>query len=141
MGLRRQLKCLRGLEKPAALEFIARQQGLQGSIFLQRDLSGSDKRQSNRGSRQSPCGCSGQERRKDIRMHKTALALIAVAGLALGACSNMSSQQQRMLSGGAGGAAAGAGIGALTGGSATTGALIGGAAGTAGGYLYDRYED
>ncbi|HLW26168.1 MAG TPA: YMGG-like glycine zipper-containing protein [Kiloniellales bacterium] len=74
-------------------------------------------------------------------MHKTALALVAVATLALGACSNMSGQQQRMLSGGAGGAAAGAGIGALTGGSATTGALIGGAAGTAGGYLYDRYED
>ncbi|HLS69039.1 MAG TPA: YMGG-like glycine zipper-containing protein [Kiloniellales bacterium] len=74
-------------------------------------------------------------------MYKTALAIVAVAGLALGACSNMSTQQQRMLSGGAGGAAAGAGVGALTGGSATTGALIGGAAGTAGGYLYDRMED
>lgn len=74
-------------------------------------------------------------------MYKTALALVAVAGLALGACSNMSTQQQRTLSGGAGGAAAGAGIGALTGGSPTTGALIGGAAGAAGGYLYDRYED
>lgn len=74
-------------------------------------------------------------------MYKTALALVAAAGLTLGACSNMSSSEQRMLSGGAGGAAAGAGVGAVTGGDPVTGALIGGAAGTAGGYLWDRSKD
>lgn len=73
-------------------------------------------------------------------MRKTAFALIAASGLALGACAGMSSTEQRMVSGGAGGAAAGAGIGALTGGSPVTGAIIGGAAGTAGGYLWDQHR-
>lgn len=73
-------------------------------------------------------------------MNKTALALVAVAGLTLGACSGMSNTEQRMLSGGAGGAAAGAGVGAITGGDPVTGAVIGGAAGTAGGYLWDQHK-
>lgn len=73
-------------------------------------------------------------------MQKIGLALVVAAGLGLGACAGMSSSEQRMLSGGAGGAAAGAGIGAVTGGDPVTGAVIGGAAGTAGGYLWDRHQ-
>ncbi|WP_366556107.1 YMGG-like glycine zipper-containing protein [Aquibaculum sediminis] len=73
-------------------------------------------------------------------MNKTAFALVAVAGLTLGACSGMSNTEQRMMSGGAGGAAAGAGVGAVTGGDPVTGAIIGGAAGTAGGYLWDQHK-
>lgn len=67
--------------------------------------------------------------------------LIIVAGLlatSLGACSNMSPTQQRMLSGGAIGAAGGAAIGAVSGGSAGTGALIGGAAGVGTGWLLSQ---
>jgi osmotically inducible lipoprotein OsmB len=79
------------------------------------------------------------EERKDV-MQKTALALVAAAGLSLSACAGMSTTEQRMLSGGAGGAAAGAGLGAVTGGDPVTGAVIGGAAGTAGGYFWDRHQ-
>lgn len=67
--------------------------------------------------------------------------VLAAAGLlvvSLAACSNMSSTQQRTLSGGAIGAAGGAAIGALSGGSAGMGALIGGAAGAGTGYLLSR---
>ncbi|MDY0873868.1 YMGG-like glycine zipper-containing protein [Dongia rigui] len=67
--------------------------------------------------------------------------MLAAAGLlavSLGACSNMSSTQQRTLSGGAIGAAGGAAIGALSGGSAGMGALIGGAAGAGTGYLLSQ---
>lgn len=63
-----------------------------------------------------------------------ALSLVCLS-LALGACSGMSHQEQRALSGGAIGAGAGAAVGALTGGSALTGALIGGAGGAAIGAL------
>jgi osmotically inducible lipoprotein OsmB len=49
----------------------------------------------------------------------------------LAACSDMTPQQQRMLSGGAIGAAGGAAIGAISGGSPAAGAVIGGAAGAA----------
>jgi osmotically inducible lipoprotein OsmB len=58
--------------------------------------------------------------------------------LLLAGCSDMTTQQQRMLSGGAIGAGTGAAVGAITGGSAVTGAVIGGAAGTGAGYLYDQ---
>lgn len=67
--------------------------------------------------------------------------IFVAAGLlagSLGACSNMSSTQQRTLSGGAIGAAGGAAIGALSGGSAGMGALIGGAAGAGTGYLLSQ---
>lgn len=66
-------------------------------------------------------------------MRKTTLGLLAAASLALGACGY--STGDRAVSGGLLGAGAGAGIGALTGGSVGTGALIGGAAGAAGGAL------
>ncbi|KZD07926.1 hypothetical protein AUP43_09455 [Oceanibaculum pacificum] len=69
---------------------------------------------------------------------KPLAAVALIAGMALGACSDLNSTQQRTLTGGAAGAAGGAAIGALTGGSAVGGALLGGAAGAGGGYLYDR---
>ena len=59
---------------------------------------------------------------------------------ALSGCANMSSTEQRTLSGAAIGAGAGAAIGAISGGRAGTGALIGAGAGALGGYLYDRSQ-
>ena len=54
----------------------------------------------------------------------------------LAGCAGMTTQQQRMLSGGAIGAGAGAAIGAAAGNPAA-GAAIGGAAGVIGGAVYD----
>jgi len=59
-----------------------------------------------------------------------ALGVLALV-LPLAACSGLSSQNQRALSGGAIGAASGAAIGLVAGGSLAAGALIGGAAGAA----------
>ena len=66
-------------------------------------------------------------------MRKTSLALLALAGLSLGACGY--STGDRAVSGGLLGAGAGAGVAALTGGNLGTGALIGGGVGAAGGAL------
>ena len=66
-------------------------------------------------------------------MRKTMFGLLAAGMMLLGGCGY--STTDRAISGGLLGAGAGAGIGALTGGSAGTGALIGGAAGAAGGAL------
>ena len=55
-------------------------------------------------------------------------------------CANMSSGEQRTLSGAAIGTAAGALIGELATGQPLHGAVIGAAAGAAGGWLYDRHE-
>jgi uncharacterized membrane protein len=63
----------------------------------------------------------------------------AVILLGLAGCSDLSSTQQRTMTGGLGGAAGGAVIGALAG-NAGMGALIGAGAGVAGGYLYDRHK-
>jgi osmotically inducible lipoprotein OsmB len=79
---------------------------------------------------------------------KRALSLMLILALSpLAACSHMSTQQQRALSGGAIGAAGGAALGAVTGGSPTAGAILGGAAGAAVGAItspdhhrhYERY--
>ena len=68
------------------------------------------------------------------------VAALAVAGtlFATSACSNLNTQQQRVLSGGAIGAAAGAAVGAVTGVSILSGVAIGAAAGAVGGYVYDK---
>lgn len=68
--------------------------------------------------------------------------LIAVGCLAgaISGCANMSSGEQRTLSGAAIGTAAGALIGELATGQPLHGAAIGAAAGAAGGWLYDRHE-
>ncbi len=76
-------------------------------------------------------------------MKKSTIAVLALAAclMAAPACTNMSKTQQAGLSGGAIGAAAGAGIGALTGGSGTVGALIGGGAGAILGGIYGHSEE
>ena len=55
-------------------------------------------------------------------------------------CANMSSGEQRTLSGAGIGAAAGALVGELAVGRPMAGAALGAAVGGAGGYLYDRHE-
>ena len=55
-------------------------------------------------------------------------------------CANMSSGEQRTLSGAGIGAAAGALVGQLAVGRPMAGAALGAAAGGAGGWLYDRHE-
>ncbi len=54
---------------------------------------------------------------------------LAAGVLALAGCSNLTTQQQRALSGGAIGTAAGLGIAALSGGSLLLGGLVGAAGG------------
>ena len=73
-----------------------------------------------------------------MKSRNLVVACCLVAGLA--ACSNMSSTEQRTLSGAAIGTAAGALVGGLATGRPMTGAAIGAAAGAAGGWLYDRHE-
>jgi osmotically inducible lipoprotein OsmB len=57
------------------------------------------------------------------------IAIVALAGMMLAGCSNMTRQQQRALSGGAIGAAGGAAIAAVAGGPVVAGALVGAGAG------------
>jgi len=64
---------------------------------------------------------------------------VCLAG-SLAGCANMSSTEQRTLSGAAIGTAGGALIGGLASGRPLTGAAIGAASGAIGGYLYDRHE-
>lgn len=70
-------------------------------------------------------------------MKKVLCTFTLCSVLALSGCANMSSTEQRTLSGAAIGAVGGAAIGAIAG-DAGTGALIGTGVGAAGGYLYDR---
>ena len=71
---------------------------------------------------------------------RSLIALPVIAAFALSGCSNMSTTQQRTLSGGAIGAAAGAGITAIAGGDAIWGGVGGAAVGALGGFLYDKHE-
>lgn len=72
-------------------------------------------------------------------MKPLTFAMLAALMLSTAACSGMTNQQQRALSGGAIGAAGGAALGAITGGSAVTGALLGGLGGVAiGAFTSDR---
>jgi osmotically inducible lipoprotein OsmB len=74
-------------------------------------------------------------------MMKTRNLLVACCLLGgLAGCANMSSGEQRTLSGAAIGTAAGALVGGLATGRPMTGAAIGAATGAAGGWLYDRHE-
>jgi osmotically inducible lipoprotein OsmB len=72
------------------------------------------------------------------RASKGAATILMVSSLA--ACADMSSGEQRSLSGAAIGTAAGALIGELATGQPLHGAAIGAAAGGLGGWLYDRHE-
>lgn len=64
---------------------------------------------------------------------------VAAVALPLAACSDMTSTEQRALTGTAGGAAGGAVIGAIAG-NAGMGAAIGAGAGLASGLLYDYHK-
>jgi len=65
--------------------------------------------------------------------------IVLVAGLlAMTGCSNMDSQEQSMLSGGAAGAVVGTVGTVVTGGCVACGAVIGGAVGTGAGYVIDK---
>lgn len=74
------------------------------------------------------------------RVFVSTLLVLALA-FPMGACTNMSKTQQGAVSAGAGGALVGAGIGAITGGSAITGAVIGGAAGAIAGAVYGNSKE
>jgi hypothetical protein len=66
--------------------------------------------------------------------------LVLILGLALTAgCADMTTTQQRTLSGAAVGTAGGALIGAIAG-DAALGAVIGAAAGAGGGYIWDQHK-
>jgi osmotically inducible lipoprotein OsmB len=56
-------------------------------------------------------------------------------------CADMSTTQQRTLSGAAIGTAAGYALGAMTGMSKGTGMAVGAATGAASGYVYDKYKE
>lgn len=64
--------------------------------------------------------------------------LAAVCLLSLGACTNMTQTQQRVVSGAAVGAATGIGVTAITGGCISCGAAVGTAVGAGVGYVIDR---
>lgn len=69
---------------------------------------------------------------------------LMIAGMFLvmaSGCADMSTTQQRTLSGAAIGTAAGYALGAMTGMSKGTGMAVGAAAGAAGGYIYDKYKE
>lgn len=72
-------------------------------------------------------------------MARRGLTVAAGATLALAACSDMSTTQERTLSGGAMGAGAGL-VGGAIAGNAGMGAAIGAGVGLVGGYLYDKNQ-
>jgi len=73
------------------------------------------------------------------RLRATALLVAVLMGL--GACSNMSTTQQRTLTGAAIGTTVGAATIAMTGGCVACGAALGGAVGAGTGYLYDYVDN
>jgi uncharacterized membrane protein len=74
-----------------------------------------------------------------MKTRNLVLACCLVSGLT--GCANMSSGEQRTLSGAAIGTAGGALVGQLATGRPMAGAAIGAAAGAAGGWLYNRHEE
>ena len=77
---------------------------------------------------------------KELMMKIRNLVLACCLVIAFTGCANMSSGEQRTMSGAAIGAAAGALIVGLATGRPLRGAAFGAAAGAAGGWLYDRHE-
>jgi hypothetical protein len=74
-------------------------------------------------------------------MKKLILAGVGVVMFMASGCADMSSTQQRTLSGAAVGTAAGYALGAMTGMSKGTGMAVGAAVGAGGGYIYDKYKE
>jgi hypothetical protein len=77
--------------------------------------------------------------RKGRSMYRTALIALILPALIAG-CSDLSTGQQRALTGGVGGAGVGAVLGAI-GGNAGLGAVAGAAAGVAGGLIYNNVKN
>jgi hypothetical protein len=73
------------------------------------------------------------------RPTRPAIVIALAASLTLAGCSNMSTTEQRALTGTVGGAGVGAIIGAI-GGNAGLGAIVGAGAGLAGGLIYDHVK-
>ena len=73
-------------------------------------------------------------------MKKRMIAGASLALLMVTGCADMSSGEQRTLSGAAIGTAAGYALGAVTGMSKGTGMALGAAAGAASGFIYDKYK-
>jgi hypothetical protein len=75
-------------------------------------------------------------------MKRFSISVIAISAItSLAGCASMSdTQQSSVTTGGKSAAAAGAAVGAISG-NARMGASIGRAAGTAGGYLYDKNKE
>ncbi|MFA6280399.1 MAG: hypothetical protein WC612_06375 [Bdellovibrionales bacterium] len=69
------------------------------------------------------------------------IGLLLVCLVSLGACSDLSARQQRVLTGGAIGTTVGAISTVAMGGCVACGAAIGGAVGAGSGYLYDYIEN
>jgi len=74
-------------------------------------------------------------------MKRALFVVPVVAAFAIGGCANMTTGQQRELSGGAIGAGAGAAITAIAGADPIWGAIGGAAVGTLGGFLYNKNEE
>jgi hypothetical protein len=74
-------------------------------------------------------------------MRKLILAGVGAVMVMASGCADMSSTQQRTLSGAAIGTAAGYALGAMTGMSKGTGMAVGAAVGAGGGYIYDKYKE
>jgi hypothetical protein len=74
-------------------------------------------------------------------MNKWILTAVSFLMLTTSGCADMSTTQQRTLSGAAIGTAAGYALGAVTGMSKGTGLAVGAAAGAASGYIYDKYKE
>jgi uncharacterized protein YcfJ len=78
---------------------------------------------------------------KETMMKTRNLVLACCLVVGITGCANMSSGEQRTLSGAAIGTAAGALVGQLATGRPLTGAAFGAAAGAAGGWLYNRHQE
>lgn len=75
---------------------------------------------------------------KEFFATSTKAALCGALLVALGACSDMSSTQQRVVSGAGIGALGGAAVTGISGGCVSCGAAIGAGAGAVGGYIVDQ---
>jgi len=73
---------------------------------------------------------------KKVMMTGAGIVMVLASG-----CADMSTTQQRTLSGAAIGTAAGYALGAMTGMSKGTGMAVGAAVGAGGGYIYDKYKE
>ena len=72
--------------------------------------------------------------------HSALIAMTLLSVITLSGCSNLTTTQQRMLTGGAAGTVVGAATTVMTGGCVACGAALGGAIGTGAGYVMDKMD-